>query len=209
MGNIPLLDQIAEKASKKKKTLILPESHDDRVLKAAEMITKKGIAQVITLGNDDKVRAQAAKIGVNLQGIRVIDFEKSDKFSDFANLYFNLRKHKGMTIEKARETLKRDLFYAAMMVKEGKADASVSGSFASTGDVMRAAIQCVGMKEGISIVSSFFLMVFPEITYSFADCAVVPNPDAAQLADIAISTADNHKVLTGETPYIAMLSFST
>jgi phosphate acetyltransferase len=114
-----------------------------------------------------------------------------------------------MTIEQARETMKKDLFFGAMLVKEGMADGNVAGSFASTGDVLRAAIQVVGMAEGISIVSSFFLMVYPEITYSFADCAVVPNPDAMQLADIAISTADNHKKLTGEESYIAMLSFST
>lgn len=209
MGSIPLLDQICENASKRKKTVILPESHDERVLKAAEILHTRGIGQVITLGVEDVVRASAAAAGVNLQGVRVIDFEKSDKFSDFANILYNKRKHKGVTIEKAREILKRDLFYGGMMLAEGMADAVVAGSFASTADVMRASIQTVGMKEGISLVSSFFLMVFPEMTYSFADCAVVPNPDASQLADIAISTADNHQVLTGETPYIAMLSFST
>lgn len=209
MSSIPLLNQIIQNAAKKKKTVVLPESHDERVLKAAAQITSLGFAQVITLGSDEKVREMASKAGVNLQGVRIIDFTKSDKLSDFANMYFNARKHKGVTIEQARETMKRDLFYAAMMVREGMADASVAGSFASTADVMRAGIQCVGMKEGISIVSSFFLMIFPEITYSFADCAVVPNPDASQLADIAISTADNHKALTGEVPYVAMLSFST
>ena len=96
-----------------------------------------------------------------------------------------------------------------MMVREGMADGSVSGSFATTGDVTRASIFCVGLGEGISILSSFFLMVFPEKVYSFADCAVNPNPTAEQLADIAISTADNHKKLTGEEAYVAMLSFST
>ena len=120
-----------------------------------------------------------------------------------------MRKHKGLTIEQARETLKRDLFFGAMMVKESKADGFVAGSTASTGDVLRAALQCVGMPDGISIVSSFFLMIFPNRVFSFADCAVVPNPDAAQLADIAITTAENHKKLTGEEPYVAMLSFST
>jgi len=105
--------------------------------------------------------------------------------------------------------MKRDLFFGAMMVREGMVNASVAGSTASTADVLRAGIQCVGMAEGISIVSSFFLMIFPDKNYSFADCAVVPNPDAAQLADIAISTADNHQKLTGEEPFIAMLSFST
>ncbi|MDP2303991.1 MAG: phosphate acetyltransferase [Ignavibacteria bacterium] len=209
MAELVLLNQIKEKASKKKRTIVLPESHDERVLRAAEMLTQQNIANVITLGNEIKVRDEVAKLGLNFQGVRIINPETSDKLSDFTNIFFNLRKHKGMTIELARETMKKDLFFGAMLVKEGMADGNVAGSFASTGDVLRAAIQVVGMAEGISIVSSFFLMVYPEITYSFADCAVVPNPDAMQLADIAISTADNHKKLTGEEPYVAMLSFST
>ncbi|MHB8904756.1 MAG: phosphate acetyltransferase [Melioribacteraceae bacterium] len=204
-----LLNQIRSKAAQRKKTIVLPESHDERVLKAAEILTQQKIASVITLGNEEKIRNDAKKIGVNLQGIRIIDPDKSDKLSDFTNIFFNLRKHKGVTVEQARETMRRDLFFGGMMVSSGMADGSVSGSFATTADVMRASIFCVGMKEGISIVSSFFLMVFPNAVYSFADCAVNPNPDAKQLADIAISTADNHKKLTGEEPYIAMLSFST
>lgn len=203
------LQSILEKASKRRKTIILPESSDERVLKAAEVLTKKNIVSVITLGKEETIRADAEKLGIDLSGVRIIDQEKSDKLGDFTNIYYNLRKKKGITIEQARETLKRNLFFAAMMVKEGMADGSVSGSISSTGDVMRAGIQCIGMPEGISIVSSFFLMVKPEKVFSFADCAVVPNPDAKQLADIAISTADNHKKLTDEEPYIAMLSFST
>jgi phosphate acetyltransferase len=167
------------------------------------------VVSVITLGNEEKIRADAEKSGADISRVRIIDPHKSDKLSDFTNIFFNLRKKKGITIEQSRETLKRDIFFAAMMVKEGMADGSVAGSLASTADVMRAGIQCIGMPEGISIVSSFFLMVKPEKVYSFADCAVVPNPDAKQLADIAISTADNHKKLTGEEAYIAMLSFST
>jgi phosphate acetyltransferase len=203
------LQSILDKASKKRKTILLPESSDERVLKAAEVLTKKNIASIITLGNEEKVRTDAEKLEVDLTGIRIIDPEKSDKLSDFTNIFYNLRKKKGITIEQARETLKRDLFFAAMMVKESMAEGSVAGSLASTADVMRAGIQCIGMPEGISIVSSFFLMVKPEKVFSFADCAVVPNPDAEQLADIAISTADNHKKLTDEEPYVAMLSFST
>jgi len=209
MAEMELLNQIRSKAAQRKKTIVLPESHDERVLKAAEILTQQKIASVITLGNEEKIRNDAKKIGVNLQGIRIIDPDKSDKLSDFTNIFFNLRKHKGVTVEQARETMRRDLFFGGMMVSNGMADGSVSGSFATTADVMRASIFCVGMKEGISIVSSFFLMVFPNAVYSFADCAVNPNPDAKQLADIAISTADNHKKLTGEEPYIAMLSFST
>ncbi|MBU1098608.1 MAG: phosphate acetyltransferase [Bacteroidetes bacterium] len=209
MAELELLNQIRANASKSKKTVVLPESHDERVLKAAEILVKENIAKVITIGDENKIREDAQRLGINLSGIRIIDQNKSEMLSDFTNIFFNLRKHKGLTIEQSRETMQRDLFFGAMMVREKMADGFVAGSTASTGDVLRAAIQCVGMPDGISIVSSFFLMIFPEKTFSFADCAVVPNPDAAQLADIAISTADNHKKLTGEESYVAMLSFST
>ncbi|MCH7515923.1 MAG: phosphate acetyltransferase [Bacteroidetes bacterium] len=180
------------------------------VLERENKILKKNkTVSVITLGNDEVIRKDAEKLNVDLQGIRIIDPMNSDKLSDFTNIFFNLRKHKGITIKQARETVVKDLFFSAMMVKEGMADGTVAGSIASTGDILRAGIQCVGMPDGISIVSSFFLMLFPDKVFSFADCAVVPDPDANQLADIAISTADNHRKLTGEEPYVAMLSFST
>ena len=209
MSDIELLKKVKLKAKERGKTIVLPESHDERILKAAEIIVNEEIAKVITLGNEEKIRSDASKLGVNLAKIRLIDPLKSDKLSDFANIFFNLRKHKGISIEQAHETVKKDLFFGAMMVKESMADGSVAGSTAATGDVLKAAFQCVGMPKGISIVSSFFLMIYPERVFSFADCAVVPNPDKDQLADIAISTADNHKKLTGENPNVAMLSFST
>lgn len=209
MAELELLENIKEKAAGLNKTIVLPESHDERVLRAAENLQKNGIASVITIGNEEKVRSKAKELSLDLQGVRIMDPEKSELTSDFANIFFNLRKHKGITIEQARETVRRDLFFGAMLVKENMADGFVAGSTASTADVLRAAIQCVGMPHGISIVSSFFLMILPEKVYSFGDCAVVPNPDENQLADIAISTADNHKKLTGEEPYVAMLSFST
>ncbi|HKB86436.1 MAG TPA: phosphate acetyltransferase [Ignavibacteriaceae bacterium] len=204
-----LMEDIISKASARKKTIILPESHDDRVLKAAEILTKEKIVSVITVGNEDKILEKAKSLGCELSGVRIIDPERSDKLSGFSNIFFNLRKKKGITIETARETMKKDLFFGAMMVRESMADGSVAGSTASTGDVLRAGLQCIGMPEGISTVSSFFLMVMPDKTYSFADCAVVPAPDVEQLADIAVTTAINHRKLTGEEPYIAMLSFST
>jgi len=209
MTELKILTQIREKAADRKKTIVLPESHDERVLRAAEILTNEKIASVITIGNEEKVRADAEKYRISLQNIRIIDPEKSEKLSDFTNIFYNQRKHKGVTIEQARETVKRDIFFAGMMVREGMAHGSVSGSFATTADVTRAGIFCVGLAPGMSILSSFFLMVFPDKTFSFADCAVNPNPDPSQLADIAISTADNHKKLTGEEPFIAMLSFST
>ncbi len=208
MGN-DFLTTIKSKASQKKKTIVLPESHDERVLKAAETLTKQNIASIITLGNEEKIFNDVKKLNIDLSNVRIIDPEKSERFDSYTNTFYELRKKKGLTVEQAREIMRRDLFFGAMMVKEGIADGSVAGSTASTADVLRAGIQCIGMADGISIVSSFFLMVFPEKTYTFSDCGVVPDPNAEQLADIAISAADNHHKLTGEIPVVAMLSFST
>jgi phosphate acetyltransferase len=204
-----ILEIIKEKATSKNKTIVLPESHDERVLQAAEVLTKKKIAQVITLGDENKIKEDAKKLGVDLSGVKIIDPLKSDKLEEYTNTFYELRKKKGISIEDARNTVKRDLFFGAMLVREGVVDGSVAGSTASTADVLRAGIQCIGMPEGISVVSSFFFMVFPDKSYTFSDAGVVPNPDAKQLADIAISAAENHAKLTGEKPYIAMLSFST
>ena len=207
--DIKLLNEIKEKSSKLRKTIVLPESHDERVLKAAEKLTKEKTVSVITLGDEDRIHKDAKQLDVDLTGVRIINPTTSDKLSDFTNIFFNLRKHKGLTIEQARNLVQQDLFFAAMMVKDNMAEGSVAGSASATADVMRAGIQCIGMPEGISIVSSFFLMLFPDKNYSFADSAVVPDPDEKQLADIAVSTADNHRKLTGEEPFVAMLSFST
>ncbi len=206
---LSVLQNLKIKASQNKRTIILPESEDIRVLKAADKLLNENLVSVITLGEEEKIRSDAEKLKLELKGIRIINPSAADKLSDFSNIYFNLRKKKGITIEQARETIKQNLFFSAMMIKEGMADGSVAGSVASTGDVLRAGIQCVGMKPEISIVSSFFLMIFPNFNYSFSDCAVVPDPDDTQLADIAIAAADNYRKLIGEEPCVAMLSFST
>jgi phosphotransacetylase len=206
--DIKFIDELKQKASKLNKTIILPESHDERVLKAVEKLAKEKIASVITLGDEDRILKDAKKLEVDLTGVRIIDQTKSDRLSDFTNIFYNLRKHKGITIEDARSTMLRDLFFAAMMVKENMADGSVGGSASATADVMRAGIQCVGMPEGISIVSSFFLMLFPEKNYSFADCAVVPDPDEKQLADIAISTAGNYTITLDPWNMVATLTMN-
>jgi len=206
---LKILKRIKIDAAKLDKTVVLPESHDERVIKAAGILTKEKIVSVITIGNEEKIRDDANKLSIDLKGVKIIEQEKSDKFEKFTDIYFELRKKKGITREQARDAMKRDLFFGAMMVREGMVDGSVAGSTASTADVLRAGIQCIGMPEGISTVSSFFLMAFPDKTYTFADCGVVPVPDANQLADITISAAENHFKLTKETPIIAMLSFST
>ncbi|NNJ52648.1 MAG: phosphate acetyltransferase, partial [Ignavibacteriaceae bacterium] len=142
--DIKFIDELKNKASKLNKTIILPESHDERVLKAAEKLAKEKIASIIILGDEDRILKDAKTLDVDLTSVRIIDQTKSDKLSDFTNIFYNLRKHKGITIEEARNTMQRDLFFAAMMIKENMADGSVAGSASATADVMRAGIQCVG-----------------------------------------------------------------
>ena len=204
-----LLERIISESSKRNKTIVLPEAHDERVIKAGFQLHQRKICNVILLGNEHKILEDASKLGVDLKGIKIIDPVKSEHYSKFSDIYYNLRKEKGVTPDKAQEAIKNVLFFGAMMVREGLADGFVGGSASPTADVMRAGIHCVGMPQGISIVSSFFLMVWPDKVWGFADCAVVPNPTDVQLADIAISTADNYKKLVGEEPKVAMLSFST
>jgi phosphate acetyltransferase len=204
-----LLDEIKEKAKKNKKHILLPDALDERAIQASRVIVDEGIANITLIGNEGQIREKAEKLNVKLNGVFIVDPEKHSKLQDFTNTYYNLRKAKGMDIVEAGKIMKQPLFYGAMMIKEKMADGSVAGSISTTGDVLRAAIQIIGMADGISIVSSFFLMVMPEKLFAFADCAVVPNPDQNQLADIAISTALNFQTLTGEVPKVAMLSFST
>jgi phosphotransacetylase len=156
---IKLLNELKEKASKARKTIVLPESHDERVLKAAEKLTKEKSVSVITLGDEDRIHKDAKRLDVDLTGVRIINPTTSDKVSDFTNIFFNLRKHKCVTIEQARSAVQQDLFFA-VMAKENMVDASVAGSASATADVMRA--NSMHRNAGrISIVSSFSLC-FPD-----------------------------------------------
>ena len=144
-----------------------------------------------------------------MDGIGVVDPTTDQRRQAYASAFTELRKAKGMTLDQAEKAMAQPLFFAAMMIREGAADGSVAGSISTTGDVLRAAIQAVGVAEGISIVSSFFLMIFPNVTYTFADCAVVPDPTAEQLRGHRCFPQPTITVVSPGRNRVAMLSFST
>ena len=210
-----LMDQIKRKAIGDKKHILLPEGTEERTVQAAARIVSEGIANVTLLGDEAAILAVADKFHVDLAGVSLLNPETSSDLARYTEMFYELRKAKGVTPEKAAATMKNPLFFAAMMIKDGKADGMVAGAISTTGDTLRPGLQIIKMAPGISVVSSCFIMEVPNKAYGddgllvFADCAVNPCPTAEQLAAIAVSSAATGKALCGIDPRIAMLSFST
>jgi phosphate acetyltransferase len=201
---------LRQKAAVKRKTIVFPEGEEVRTIAAAGIMLAEAVVQPILLGNPEKIQKTAREQEVSLAGARIIDPQTAANTGEFAEAYFQLRQHKGMTLEKAKEVVVDPLYYGAFLVRQGTAAGAVAGATHTTGDVMRAAIQVVGLAPSMRIVSSSFIMLLPENeTLCFADCAVVPEPDAQQLASIAAASAQTYYKLTAKEARIAMLSFST
>jgi len=207
------IEDIKAKARESMKTIVLPESTDIRVLEAARKVTDDGFSKVVLIGNREELQQIAGEISI--ADIEVVDPGTSPKTEEYVQAFYELRKAKGMTEEKARETMKDNIYYATMMIKHGDADGLVSGSICSTADTLRPSLQIVKTAPGVKLVSSFFVMQVPNCElgehgmFLFSDCGLNVNPNAEELAEIAISSAQTWKQLFGTEPRVAMLSYST
>lgn len=207
------LEQICERAKKDIKTIVLPESEDIRTIKAAAMVQERGIANIVLVGDPDKIKELA--VGLDISKCRIVNPATYERFDEYVNAFYELRKNKGMTPEKAEATMKDYVYFATMMVKMGEADGMVSGAAHSTADTVRPSLQILKTKPGTSMVSAFFVMVVPNCEYGangifvYADSGLVENPSSEGLADIAIESSKSFKQLVQEEPIVAMLSYST
>ena len=199
---------LAAQAASDKQRIVLPEGECDRVLKAAADVARQGIANLIILGNSEKVLARAKELNISLDGVDIVDYTQASNFEDYAQTLCELRKAKGMTIEEARTLMNDGAYYGTMMVYKGDADGMVSGAEHTTANTIRPALQFVKTKPGVTVVSGAFLMCMNGHLHVYADCAVTPNPTPEQLSEIAITTAQTAR-LFGLDPKVAFLSYGT
>ena len=209
------IEEIKQRAKKDKKTIVLPEASDIRTLEAARTALKEDYANIVLLGNEENILNMAKENGLDLSKAKIVDPKKSEKSEEYAKALYELRKAKGMTEEKAKETVLDEVYFGMMMVKLGEADGLVSGAIHSTSDTLRPALQILKTAPGTKLVSAFFAMVVPHCKYSddgvfvFGDCGLNQNPTAEELAEIAKSSSESYEKLTGKKSKIAMLSYST
>ena len=212
-----LLQQIVARAKANKQRIVLPEAEEERTLRAADRVLAEDMANIILIGNPESIKADAEKYGLqNIDKATIIDPLNNPRSEEYAELLAELRKKKGMTIEQARELVKNPLYYGCMIIKTEGADGQISGALSTTGDTLRPALQIIKCQPGITCVSGGLLLISKQKQYGedgvlvVADVAVTPMPDANQLAQIAVCTAQMAKAVAGfEDPRVAMLSFST
>lgn len=210
-----ILEKLRGKARQNCKHIVLPEGHDPRVLQAAVEIRRHNLARITVLGDEEAVRKAAAAAGIPAGEISAVSPVKSPDFEKAAQLMYDLRRAKGITPDEAHRLAANPMYFANLMVRSGAADGSVGGATTTTADTVRAAIQVIGLRQGFSLASSFFIMELPnrpagsDGVLFFSDCGVVVDPNPSQLAEIAVAAADNFRALTGEEPRVALLSFST
>lgn len=212
-----LFERLKKQAQENPQRLVLPESLEPRTLQAADRVLSEGIAEVTLIGDREAILAKAFELGLpNIEKAQVFNPEDKEAIEVYAELFARLRKSKGVTIEQARETAANPLYLGCLMIKNGDADAMVAGALSPTSHVLRAAFQVLKTKPGISVVSGAFIMLLPESCpfgedhmLVFADCAVVPDPSARELAEIAVATARTTRDIAGLDPVVAMCSFST
>lgn len=212
-----LLQYMTDNARKRQRRIVLPEGNEPRTLKAANRIIEEGLAIVTLIGDPAEIKAIAKENGLdNIEKANIVNPADEEVINRCAPILYELRKSKGMTEEQARKVAAAPLYLGCLLIKAGEVDCMVAGAENTTGDVLRAAFQVIKTKPGIDVVSGAFLMIMPEgVDYGtngvmvFSDCAVVPEPDAAQLAQIAVSSAETARNIAGIEPHVAILSFST